>query len=206
VKLLNGLNTLVPIVQYLAAKPKPVVEDSERQALRRAIFLLAFSGVLTKHSDSRPGALIQAISGEKGDALYTRVLNFVKSKTRLEKADALLFGNNVPLALAVVQGHDDGQVLYNRNLPEIDHIFPRAKYGDDPLINDIGNLWFLPQHVNRNKKDAEPKVYLKAVEDATLEVALIDRTDLGKRFPQFVRARRKKMVEIIRRRSGVETL
>lgn len=206
VKLLNGLNTLVPIVHYLAAKPKPVVEDSERQALRRAIFLLAFSGVLTKHSDSRPGALIQAISGEKGDALYTRVLNFVKSKTRLEKADALLFGNNVPLALAVVQGHDDGQVLYNRNLPEIDHIFPRAKYGDDPLINDIGNLWFLPQHVNRNKKDAEPKVYLKAVEDATLEAALIDRTDLGKRFPQFVRARRKKMVEIIRRRSGVETL
>lgn len=206
VKLLNGLNTLVPIVQYLAEKPKPLVEDSERQALRRAIYLLAFSGVLTKHSDSRPGALIQAINGEEGEALYAKVLNFVKAKTRLEKADALLFGNNVPLALAMVQGQDDGQVLYSSNLPEIDHIFPRAKYGEDPLINDIGNLWFLPQHVNRNKKDAEPKVYLKGVEDITLESALIERSDLGKSFGSFVRSRRKKMVEAIRRRSGIEAL
>jgi len=206
VKLLNGLNTLVPIVHHLSEKVNPVVADSDRQALRRSIYILAFSGVLTKHSDSRPGALIQVIEGESGERMYNKVVNFVKSKTRLEKADALLFGNNVPLALAVVQGHDDSQVLYSKNLPEIDHIFPRAKYGDDPLINDVGNLWFLPQHVNRNKKDAEPKVYLKGVEDATLDSALIERTDLSKTFGSFVRARRRKMVELIRRRSGIETL
>ena len=207
VKLLNGLNTLVPVVHYLASKSKPLVAETEKADLRRAVYLIAFSGVLTKHSDSRPGGMIRdAIRTEKTHFPYKRIANFVKAKTRIETADNQLFGNHIPLALALVQGHDDGKTLYSRNLTETDHIFPRAKYGDDPLINDIGNLWFLPQHVNRNKKDAPPKAYLKEVDDATLEGALIDRNDLNKKFGPFVRARRNKMIATIRERTGIEKL
>ncbi|APX26089.1 MULTISPECIES: DUF262 domain-containing protein [Salipiger] len=207
VKLLNGLNSLVPVVHYLAEKKKPIVANSERADLRRAIYLIAFSGVLTKHSDSRPGGLIrEALGGLPAQFPYDRVARYVKAKTRIEGADNQLFGNHVPLALALVQGKTDGKTLYARNVAETDHIFPRARHGDDPLIDDIGNLWFLPQHVNRSKTDAKPKTYLADVDDATLEAALIDREDLKKRFPTFVKARRRKMIAALQERTGISSL
>lgn len=207
VKLLNGLNTLVPVVHYLASKKKPIVANAEKADLRRAVYLIAFSGVLTKHSDSRPGGLIrEALNGDPKKFPYKRVARYVTVKTRIEKAGNQLFGNHVPLALALVQGKNDGKTLYARNVAETDHIFPRAKHGDDPLINDIGNLWFLPQHVNRSKTDAAPATYLADVDDATLTGALIDRAELKKRFTTFVKARRKKMIAALQERTGISSL
>ena len=207
VKLLNGLNTLVPIVHYLASKKKPIVANAEKKDLRRAIYLIAFSGVLTKHSDSRPGGLIsEALSGDPKKFPYQCVAQYVTKKTRIEKADNQLFGNHVPLALALVQSKNGGKTLYARNVLETDHIFPRAKHGHDPLINDIGNLWFLPQHVNRSKTDAAPATYLKEVDNATLRAALIDRADLKKRFTTFVKGRRRKMVAALQKRTGISSL
>ena len=207
VKLLNGLNTLVPVVHYLASKKKPIVANAEKKDLRRAVFLIAFSGVLTKHSDSRPGGLIsEALSDDPQKFPYKRIVHYVTKKTRIEKADNQLFGNHVPLALALVQGKNGGKTLYARNVVETDHIFPCAKHGDDPLINDIGNLWFLPQHVNRSKTDAAPATYLAEVDNATLRTALIDRAELKKRFKTFVRGRRKKMVAALQRRTGISSL
>jgi hypothetical protein len=207
VKLLNGLNTLVPVVHYLASKKKPIVANAEKADLRRAVYLIAFSGVLTKHSDSRPGGLIrEALNGDPKEFPYKRVARYVTVKTRIEKAGNQLFGNHVPLALALVQGKNDGKTLYARNVAETDHIFPRAKHGDDPLINDIGNLWFLPQHVNRSKTDAAPATYLADVDDATLTGALIDRAELKKRFTTFVKGRRKKMIAALQERTGISSL
>ena len=207
VKLLNGLNSLVPVVHYLARKDKPVVAHSERLNLRRAVYLIAFSGVLTKHSDSRPGGLIRdALGGAPETFPYDRVARYVKAKTRIEGADNQLFGNHVPLALALIQGKTDGKTLYARNVTETDHIFPRSKHGDDPLIDDIGNLWFLPQHVNRSKTDVKPVTYLADVDDEMLEDALIDRESLKKGFRTFVRARRKKMIAELQDRTGISSL
>ena len=206
VKLLNGINTLVPVVHYLASKKKPVVANADKEDLRRAVYLIAFSGVLTKHTDSRPGGLIrEALSGDPQEFPYKRIAHYVTDKTHIEKANNQLFGNHVPLALALVQGKNGGKTLYARNVAETDHIFPRAKHGDNPLINDIGNLWFLPQHVNRSKTDAAPATYLADVDDATLNGALIDRTEL-KRFTTFVKRRRKKMVEALQKRTGISSL
>ncbi|QBK29875.1 DUF262 domain-containing protein [Roseitalea porphyridii] len=207
VKLLNGLNTLVPVVHYLAAKEKPIVANADKMDLRRTIYLIAFSGVLTKHSDSRPGGLIRdALGGNPAHFPYDRVARYVKAKTRIEGADNQLFGNHVPLALALVQGKTDGKTLYARNVAETDHIFPRSRHGDDPLIDDIGNLWFLPQHVNRSKTDSKPAIYLADVDDETLESALIDREDLRKSLTAFVRARRKKMITALQERTGISSL
>ena len=205
-KLLNGLNTLVPVVHYLASKKKPIVANAEKADLRRAVYLIAFSGVLTKHSDSRPGGLIrEALNDDPKEFPYRRVARYVTAKTRIEKAGNQLFGNHVPLALALIQGKNDGKTLYARNVAETDHIFPRAKHGDDPLINDIGNLWFLPQHVNRSKTDAAPATYLADVDDATLAGALIDRADLKKRFTAFVKGRRKRMIAALQERTGISS-
>ena len=207
VKLLNGLNTLVPVVHFLATKKKPVVAPTERADLRRAIYLIAFSGVLTKHSDSRPGGLVkEALGGKATGFPYDRVARYVKAKTRIESANNHLFGNHVPLALALVQNRTDGKTLYARNVVETDHIFPRAKHGDDPLIDDIGNLWFLPQHVNRSKTDAKPATYLADVDDAVLEAALIDRKNLTKRFATFVKGRRKAMIAALQEKTGISSL
>lgn len=204
VKLLNGLNSLVPVVHYLAGKKKPVVSNAEKADLRRGIYLIAFSGALTKHSDSRPGGLIrEALGGNPEQFPYDRVARYVIAKTRIETADNQLFGNHVPLALALVQGKNGGKILYARNITETDHIFPRAKHGDNPLIDDIGNLWFLPQHVNRSKTDAAPAAYLADVDDATLEKALIDRAELKKGFATFVKGRRKKMIATLQERTGI---
>jgi len=207
VKLLNGLNSLVPVVHYLAEKEKPTVANAEKADLRRAIYLIAFSGVLTKHSDSRTGALIrEALGGRPAQFPYDAVARYVKGKSRIGGADNQLFGNHVPLALALVQGKTGAKTLYARNIAETDHIFPQAKQRDDPLIDDIGNLWFLPQHVNRSKRDAHPKTYLADVDDATLESALIERKDLKKRFPSFVKARRKRMITALQERTGISSL
>lgn len=207
VKLLNGLNTLVPVVHFLAARKKPVVAPTERADLRRAIYLIAFSGVLTKHSDSRPGGLIrEALGGKVAGFPYDRVARYVTAKTRIENADNQLSGNHVPLALALVQNRTDGKTLYARNVVETDHIFPRAMHGEDPLIDDIGNLWFLPQHVNRSKTDAKPATYLANVDDEMLEAALINREDLKKRFATFVKGRRKAMIAALQEIAGVLSL
>lgn len=207
VKLLNGLNTLVPIVHYLASKKHPIVANAEKADLRRAVYLIAFSGVLTKHSDSRPGGLIrEALDGDPKQFPYEQVARYVRAKTRIEAADNQLFGNHVPLALALVQNKNSGKTLYARNVAETDHIFPRSKHRDDPLIDDIGNLWFLPQHVNRSKTDAAPANYLADVDDATLTAALIDRMDLKKSFTAFVKGRRKKMIAALQERTGILSL
>lgn len=105
-----------------------------------------------------------------------------------------------------MQNKTNGKIVYSRNVAETDHIFLRANHLDRPLIDDIGNFWFLPQHVNRSKTNAKPATYLAQVDDTVLKEALIGRANLIKPFATFVKARRKAVIETLQERTGISSL
>jgi hypothetical protein len=207
-RLINGLNTLVPFVNYLARKPNSVFTNEEKADALRALYLIAFSGVLAKHSDSRSGALIRDALGDEIDQFpYARVATFVRSKTYIDQADIRLFGNHIPLALALVQGLDDSLKLHAKNFSEVDHIFPRSLNGEEELIDDIGNYWYTPRHLNRNKSNKPAKEYFDSISNTKeLSAALIYPEEIANGFESFVRARRDRIVEKLKEITNIKML
>jgi len=176
---------------------------------QKAFFLFAFSKTFTQHYESRTTAYIrdylpsvEQITAAEGLSV-SNAINYVYSKTNLDAPDHRLFGNNIELALSLVQRRTGASVHYADNAPEIDHIFPRsvlAEKGFDPSeIEDIGNNWILPRGINRNKSAKHPKELLKPVDDQALAAALINRASLDYRsFSSFVRDRREALVDRLR--------
>lgn len=69
-------------------------------------------------------------------------------------------------------------------------------------IENLANFWFLPRGVNRNKSDKHPRDFLKPVDDALLEEALIERSMLDyRRFQQFLNDRGEKIVAKLQKRT-----
>ena len=96
---------------------------------------------------------------------------------------------------------------YERNSPEVDHIFPRSelrkKDWEEGEINDPANFWILARGKNRNKSNRAPKQYFKDVSDAELARALIDRELLVySRYRTFLGKRREAMVDRLGKRIG----
>ena len=94
--------------------------------------------------------------------------------------------------------------LYDKNDPEVDHIFPRStlrdKGVDEKLINHYGNFWILPKEMNRNKSNIHPKKYFKnkKISAKTLQEALIDEQQLNfGKYKSFIKERSKKIVNRI---------
>jgi hypothetical protein len=112
---------------------------------------------------------------------------------------------NVSLALHLVQGLSGSAVKYDDNLPEVDHIFPRATLRerglDESAINHFANFWILARGKNRNKSDKPPADYFADVPDIEMNRALIDRHMLDfERYNEFVASRSAKIVELVRRK------
>jgi hypothetical protein len=213
-RLLGGISTMVPFVHYLFHAPKHVFGKSNKADVRRALFLFAFAKTFTQHSESRTGAFIRdhLPSGEeiaKGDPFsFNKAAEYVAWRENFDLDDDRLFGNNVELALTLIQRRTGGKIQLSANLPEIDHIFPRSvleQKGVEPQeIHDIGNLWILPRGMNRNKSAKHPADYLKDVDDTTLRIAIIDRKLLDYRsYRNFVRTRRHVIADELRKLTGL---
>jgi hypothetical protein len=214
-RLIGGISTLVPFVQFLYHAPKQSFPVNNRVEARRSLYLFAFSKVFTQFSESRTGAFIRnslpsASKIRAGEPFsYDNSLRFVNSKSNFDPSDDRLFANNPELALALIQQKSGGKVKYSDNLPEIDHIFPQATLRDKNLewdeINDLGNLWILPRTMNRNKSATHPKEYLgKKAEKEYLEVALIDLEKLDLRlYKTFIRNRREAISRRLRKLTGI---
>jgi len=213
-RLLGGINSLVPFVHFLFSTPTLTFHKSERADVRKALFLFAFSRALSQHSDSRPQAFIrdhlptatEIAAGARFS--FAEAVKFVSWKSGIDDADIHLFGNNIDLALSLIQRRTGGKVFSDSNRPEIDHIFPKSelfeKGHDAQEVNSLGNFWILPRNMNRNKSAAHPKEYLKDVPDATLASALIDRIQLDyKMFKRFNQGRRDKMVAALQQLTGI---
>ncbi|MBB3955930.1 GmrSD restriction endonuclease domain-containing protein [Novosphingobium sediminicola] len=216
VRLLGGINSLVPFVHYLYNTDTITFHKSERADVRKAIFLFAFSRAFSQYSDSRPQAFIRDHLPtpdriKAGDRFsFTEAIRFVSWKSGFEDADIRMFANNRDLALSLIQRRTGGKIFSDGNQPEIDHIFPKSELYDKGLdtqeINSLGNFWILPRKMNRNKSAAHPMEYLKDVADTTLAAALIDRTQLDyKLFKRFNRERQKNMVAELQKLTGIVT-
>jgi hypothetical protein len=99
----------------------------------------------------------------------------------------------------LIQGLSGAKMQYERNSPEIDHIFPRSQLRshkfDEAMINHFANLWILPLGKNRNKSDKHPGEYLADVDNKQLEEALIDRTLLDySKYAEFIKDRSEKII------------
>lgn len=206
-RMIGGLNTLIPFVHFLYFKKTKAFKAGDSNA-RKALYLFAFSKIFTQHSDSRTGAFIRDFMSEPAtDFPMAGAAAFITWKTGFDCVDDNLIGNNSELALSLLQGRNGGKVFYSKNLPEIDHIFPRStmeeKY-DSILVNNIGNLWILQQLANRNKSAKDPKIFLAAVDKGLLLNALIDIDTLDKRkFRSFVDTRRTKIVDLVCKMTGL---
>ena len=123
--------------------------------------------------------------------------------------DTLLLQKNRYLTLHLLQRKFGTKVKYERNSPEIDHIFPqstlREKGYDWGIINSFGNFWILAKTKNQNKSNKHPKEYFADVEDIILEKALIDREMFDYRqFTTFVKEREVKILEKIKKTFGIK--
>lgn len=195
---------MVPFVHFLFHAPKHTFPKGTKADARRALFLFAFAKTFTQHSESRSGAFIrdylplQKDIREGAGFPFKGAAEYVNWRSSFELADGRLFGNNVELALALIQRRSGGKIQLATNIPEIDHIFPRSelenKGFEQAEIHDLGNLWILPRGVNRNKSAKHPNTFLAEVEDAALKAAMIDRSLLDyRKYRAFIKTRRAHM-------------
>lgn len=208
-RLMGGINTLVPFVQYLYDASKQAFPTGTKLDASKALYLFAFSKVFTQHSESRTGSFIKDANPSSEEIKagapfpYKQALQFVHYRTNFDTASDRLFANNPDFALALVQERSDGKIKHLGNLPEIDHIFPQAILYDKGFeqheVNDLGNLWILPRNLNRNKSAKHPKEYLSKVEKGFLKTACIDSAKLDLRtYRAFVANRRSALTKKLR--------
>jgi hypothetical protein len=148
-RLLGGVSTMVPFVYYLYHAPNHTFPQRAKADARAALFLFAFAKTFTQHSESRTGAFIRELPMpdeiKKGSPLsFNGAAEYVSRRTNFDLAGDRLFRNNVELALALLQRRSGGKIKFASNLPEIDHIFPRAILADKGVepaeIDDLGNF------------------------------------------------------------------
>lgn len=202
--LLNPANTLYLVVYYLFHFPNGSVPDGERKNLRSFLLFALFNNFT--RSEARIRYLREELKKAKGkefplqrmlDVIAARQTNHAISTTEW------LVNQNRHLALNIVQPTTARETFSWQERAEMDHVFPqsayRPKYGD--LVDDIGNMSYLAKLRNIRKSDELPAAYFQDISDAQLrdDYCIDDRALLAEdRFPEFVEARRKRIVEKVR--------
>ncbi len=218
-EIIGNYYNLVPFVYYLFHTKKHVVPNNEVERVRKAFFLFAFTKPFSRHADSRLRKFVNdhlKPLADKSDSAFPleNTIRWIGYYENIKKFDEDVLRRNVYLALHLVQGLSGGKVKYDRNMPEVDHIFPKAKLYekgfDDSEVNNYANFWILAQNKNRNKTNKHPKKYF--VENAepdenvsTLEMkrALIDPTMLDFRmYRSFLKNRGEQMLKRVANKIG----
>ncbi len=213
-RLLGGHSTLVPFVYYLFHTNGHVMPKGSKQQARMCLFLFAFSKVFTQHVDSRTGSFIRSYlpsSKEIGSGAVMPIkgaITYTYWKTSFEQPSPQFFSNNRELALSLIQSLGGGKVLFSSNKPELDHIFPRStlaeKQVEPQVIDSIGNMWILPQKLNRNKSNKPPRTFLADVDDNILKSAFIDREMLdGRVSTRFIKEREATLTQQLIKLTGL---
>lgn len=198
-KLLGGYYNLVPLVYYLFHIRDHQVPMGQTDRVRKAIYLFGFTSPFSRYADSRLGKFIRE---ELKPLSEQRSVNFPLEKCALWVAyweqikgyGPQLLQGNPSLALHLVQRLSGTKVHYEKNAPQIDHIFPssilREKEYDESLVNHFANFWILAKNKNQNKSNKHPKKYFEEVSDSMLKTALIERSLLDyKHFKSFLKKR-----------------
>jgi uncharacterized protein with ParB-like and HNH nuclease domain len=198
-KLLGGYYNLVPFVYYLFNISDHQIPNSEIDRVRKAVYLFGFTSPFSRYADSRLNKFINEELkplAENCDHKFPleESLYWVWYWEKFENCDAKLLQGNPSLALHLVQHRTGTKVHYDKNSPQIDHIFPRSELKDkgyeEADINKFANLWILPKSKNQNKSKIHPKKYFEDVPDFELDRSYIDRKLLDYRsYKTFLKTR-----------------
>ena len=212
--IIGGYLNLIPIVYYLANTPNNLVPNSEIKKLKVALYIFGFTRPFSRYADSRIGKFIREELkplSSKGDFSFPldSSIWWANYWEGYNSFDTKLLQKNRHLTLHLLQGKAGTKVKYERNAPEIDHIFPqsvlRDKDYDLGIINSYGNFWILSKTKNQNKSNKHPKEYFADVDDSILEKVFIDRKMLDYRqFTTFVKDRELKILTKLKQRIGIK--
>jgi hypothetical protein len=207
-KLLGGFYNLVPIVYYLFHAKEHQVPVNEVDNVRKAVYVFGFTSPFSRYADSRLGTLIRNVlsktaSDPKGKFPLNLCMSWVRYWQNITEYGPQLLQHNPSLVLHLIQRRSGSKVHYDKNAPQIDHIFPqsvlREKGYDEAAINHFANFWILAKNKNQNKSAMDPREYFKGVDDAVLREAYIDRNLLSyENFPAFLQKREKEIVDHVR--------
>jgi len=207
-KLLGGYYNLVPFVYYIFHTKNHQVPNSQIDNVRKTVYLFGFTSPFSRYADSRLGKFIREElkpRAEKkddrfplGDAVY-----WVWYWEGIKDYGPQLIQGNPPLALHLVQRLSGAKVLYEKNAPQIDHIFPRSvlreKKFDEAEINHFANFWILSKNKNQNKSKKHPRDYFADVSSYELKRAYIDRKLLDyRKYRTFLRQRQSRILNHIK--------
>ena len=212
--IIGGYLNLIPIVYYLANTPNNLVPNSEIKKLKVALYVFGFTRPFSRYADSRIGKFIREELkplSNKDDFSFPldSSIWWANYWEGYNSFDTKLLQKNRHLTLHLLQEKAGTKVKYERNSPEIDHIFPqsvlREKDYDLGIINSYGNFWILSKTKNQNKSNKHPKGYFEDVDDSILEKVFIDRKMLDYRqFPTFVKNRELKILTKLKKRIGIK--
>jgi len=212
-ELLGGYYNLVPLVYYLSYTKKLQVPNSQIDKVRKSVYLFGFTSPFSRYADSRLGRFIQSELKPRarkndetfplGDAVY-----WVWYWEGIENYGAQLIQGNPKLALHLVQHLSGAKVHYEKNAPQIDHIFPRSVLRDkgyeEADINHFANFWVLAKNKNQNKYKKHPSDYFADVSSSELKRAYIDRKLLDyRRYKTFLRKRELLILNHIAKKLGL---
>ena len=199
--MLGGSATLVPLVYYLFHTKNHEIRHNQIANARKALYLFGFARPFSRYADSRLGAFIREElrpRSRKGDETFpiAEAVGWIGYWERIRAYGEDLLQSNPLLRLHIVQGLTGAKATYDRNAPQIDHIFPRSELRrkglDEEEINHFANFWILPKGKNQNKSNRHPAKYFEDVPDGILKAALIERKFLDyRRYRTFVRERTK---------------
>jgi len=205
-EIIGNTNTFIPFVYYLFHVKDHEVRNDQVIDLRKAFYLLGFCKPFSRYGESRVGAFIReelrplAREGDKTFP-YEEVFWWINNWEGMNSFEDLLQSNHI-LALHLIQGLTGAAVKYEKNKPEIDHIFPRSilrqKNFDRSIINHFANFWILAKSKNQNKSYKHPADYFRDVADSEMKKALIEREYLDyRRYTTFIDYRTQEMVKVV---------
>lgn len=204
--LLQPIASLYPVIYYVAKQKNCSVADKDRKRIKTALYFLLFNRFLrSKSPEARIRWLREALHyREDGGFPVGKCLEVIdkRQKWAWTETSVEMLNDNRTLALNIVQPSVVRETYSWQSRPEVDHIFPQSTYflAYPELVNDIGNLAFLGKLRNIRKSNQEPWEYFAEVSDEALqEEFLIDRRLLSKdKFPEFVEARRSRILSSVR--------
>lgn len=200
-RVLPGYNILIPFVYILFHTPKHLFRESEISDVRKFFYISAFTRLFTRYAESRIKIYIrdylkQGFENGNYEFSFDDAMRFLIRYESFDGINDEILNDNLHLTLNILQRNFDMTILYEKNDPEIDHIFPKStlkeKGLDDYDINFYANYWYLPKKQNRNKSNKHPKEFLEGIgmTDRKLSKLYID-TDLLNfhRYTTFIKNR-----------------
>jgi len=208
-RLIGGYFNIVPLVYYLFHTKNHQVPESETDKVRKALYLLGFSSPFSRYADSRLNKFIREelkplVGEEQIEFPFADTVYWAWHWEKISDYGSELIQGNPSLALHLVQRKSGARVLYDKNSPQIDHIFPRSVLRKKGLgeaeINHFANFWILAKDKNLNKSNKHPKKYFEKVQDSVMKRAHIDKVLLNYgRYRTFLKKREQNILAEIKR-------